>query len=299
MNILIIGSQGFIGSHVTNYLRHVSGYLVYGCDVVSANAENYVQLDVASGVFHQLLQEIPFDVCINCSGAASVPASIDNPKHDFTLNTSNVFCILDAIYKYRPQCKFINISSAAVYGNPTQVPTPETAPCAPISPYGYHKLLAEELCKMFYQQFGIATCSVRIFSAYGPGLRKQLFWDLYKKAKANPKKISLFGTGKESRDFIHAQDIAQALTLIIRSADFNGSIYNVANGESITIQRAAAQLLTALDYTGEIFFAGEVRIGDPINWCGSIDKIKKLGYVSTKTFETGISELALWLREQG
>lgn len=298
MRILIIGSQGFIGSHVTAYLRNISGYEVHGCDVVNTAAENYVQLDVATAGFIQLLQQIPFDVCINCSGAASVPASIHHPKHDFTLNTTNVFSILDAIRQYCPQCKFINISSAAVYGNPTQVPTPETAPCAPISPYGYHKLMAEELCKMFYHQFGMATCSVRIFSAYGPGLRKQLFWDLYKKTKSSPNKIELFGTGKESRDFIHGQDIAQALALIINKAYFTGSVYNVANGESITIRRAAIQLLIALGYTGEIFFAGEVRAGDPINWCSNIDKIKSLGYISTKTFEVGISELALWLREQ-
>jgi dTDP-glucose 4,6-dehydratase/UDP-glucose 4-epimerase len=298
MHILIIGSQGFIGSNVTNYLRQVNGYHVYGCDVVSVNQSNYVQLDVASNGFAHLLQQVAFDVCINCSGAASVPASLQNPQHDFTLNTTNVFYMLDAIRQYRPQCKFINLSSAAVYGNPTQVPTPETAACAPISPYGHHKHMAEELCKMFHQQFGLATCSARIFSAYGPGLKKQLFWDLFQKSKANPNKIELFGTGQESRDFIHVQDIAQALTLIINKAAFTGSIYNVANGKSITIQHATTQLLTALGYTGEVLFGGEVRIGDPINWCSNIDAIKNLGYTTTKTFEAGINELAAWLKEQ-
>lgn len=298
MHILIIGSQGFIGSHVTAYLRDISGYEVYGCDVVNIAAENYVQLDVASANFIQLLQQIPFDVCINCSGASSVPASITNPKNDFTLNTSNVFHMLDAIREHRPQCKFINLSSAAVYGNPQEVPTSEAAACSPISPYGHHKLMAEKLCHMFHQQFGLATCSVRIFSAYGPGLRKQLFWDLFKKAKANPNKIELFGTGQESRDFIHVEDIAQALTLIINKAAFTGSVYNVANGESITIQQASSQLLAALNYTGAIVFGGEVRAGDPINWCSNINKIKGIGYTTTKPFNEGINELAAWLKQE-
>jgi len=297
MNILVIGSQGFIGKYVTKYLEVISDYCVYGCDVVNATSANYIQLDSGSIDIAKLLQQVSFNVCINCSGAASVPASIIDPRKDYTLNTSNVFYILDAIRQYLPQCKFINLSSAAVYGNPKEIPTSEACICAPISPYGYHKLMAEQLCYLFYEQFGLSTCSIRIFSAYGPGLKKQLFWDIFQKAKGGTRHIELYGTGEESRDFIHVLDIAESILIIIKNAEFKGSIYNVANGVSIAIKEAVAQLLKALNYKGEVTFGGQVRIGDPINWCSNIDKIKTLGYTTSKYFEEGVLDTAAWLKK--
>ncbi len=72
--------------------------------------------------------------------------------------------------------------------------------------------MAEDVCKLFYEQYKIKCCSLRIFSAYGEGLKKQLFWDLYQKVKANPS-VVLFGSGNESRDFIHISDILLAYRL--------------------------------------------------------------------------------------
>ena len=94
------------------------------------------------------------------------------------LNVSNVFKQLDAIRKFQPGCKYINLSSAAVYGNPESLPISEDHHLDPISPYGNHKKMAEEVCADFYTNYRIPTCSLRIFSAYGAGLQKQLFWDL-------------------------------------------------------------------------------------------------------------------------
>ena len=93
--------------------------------------------------------------------------------------------ILVAIRDRNSSCKFINFSSAAVYGNPKFLPITENSVCKPLFPYGFHKLQSELLLTEYYNFFGLKTCSLRVFSAYGPLLKKQLFWDLYQKAIQN------------------------------------------------------------------------------------------------------------------
>ena len=173
-------------------------YSVMGCDVVTDySSKDYYQIDATNSDYHALFEKHEFDACINCSGAASVPLSLEFPLKDFNLNTVNVFKILEAIRTYQPKCKFINLSSAAVYGNPNQLPISENVALQPLSPYGIHKLQAEQIGKEFHDFYGMATCSLRIFSAYGNGLKKQLFWDLYQKI-LNSDSIELYGTGNYS-----------------------------------------------------------------------------------------------------
>ena len=184
MKILIIGSRGFIGHYLFSYFSE-KGNEVWGTDVVDdyINKERYFLIDASNSDYSSVFQSAEFDLCVNCSGAANVPESLKNPLRDYYLNTVNVFKMLEAIRKFQPACKFINLSSAAVYGNPKQMPVKEDARPDPLSPYGFHKLQAEQICKEFYDFYDIRTCSLRIFSVYGPGLKKQLFWDLYNKAK--------------------------------------------------------------------------------------------------------------------
>ena len=257
--ILIIGSKGFIGSHAYNYFSGSPGYESWACDVVVDYIDDhYFLIDSTNSDFNEIFETVAFDICINCSGAASVPESLVHPFRDFTLNVLIVGKILEAIRRNAPSCKFINLSSAAVYGNSLVLPVKEDAALQPISPYGYHKLQAENICEEFYRFYNIQTCSVRIFSAYGNGLKKQLFWDMAQKLKSS-KNVTLFGTGNESRDFIHIDDIVKAIELIITKGRFEATYYNIANGEEITIRDAAEKLQLLLGYQNKLAFAGDQR----------------------------------------
>lgn len=296
MKILIIGSKGFIGTHCVTYFSQHSN--LWECDVVNDyNNDRYFLVDATSADYTELFQHYQFDVCINCSGAASVPDSIINPQRDFTLNTVNVFKQLDAIRKFNPTCKYVNISSAAVYGNPETLPINEKQSLNPISPYGRHKKMAEDICEEFYSQFGIKTCSLRVFSAYGVGLKKQLFWDLYKKNKAS-NEIVLFGTGKESRDFIEVSDLVYAMDCVIKNGAFKGECINVANGEELSIQKVSTIFYNIINPSAKVTFAGENRKGDPVNWSANIDKLEQLGYSKKITIEKGLTTYIEWLKEQ-
>lgn len=295
MKILIIGSKGFIGSHCNRYFSDKAE--VWECDVVTDYVSpRYFIVDATNADYSNIFQANKYDVCINCSGAASVPDSLINPQRDFFLNTVTVFKLLDAIRKYNSNCKFLNISSAAVYGNPESLPVKESQAIKPLSPYGFHKKTAEDICAEFTTHYQINTCNIRIFSAYGNGLTKQIFWDLYKKTK-NSDTLELFGTGNESRDFIHVDDLVQQIHLITERSAFKGEVVNSANGKQIFIRDAVNTFIKQLAWTGKIQFMGAPRQGDPLNWEADISTLKKFGYKQQVPFEEGIKRYIKWLKE--
>ncbi|HQA73647.1 MAG: NAD-dependent epimerase/dehydratase family protein [Flavobacterium sp.] len=296
MNILIIGSKGFIGTHASNFFQEKK-HTVFGCDVVTDYTEKrYFQIDATNSDYQNVFKNNIIDVCINCSGAASVPLSLEFPLKDFNLNTLNVFKIADAIRLYQPSCKFINLSSAAVYGNPESLPIKESFGLKPLSPYGIHKMQAEQVLTEFNTFYNLKTCSVRIFSAYGNGLKKQLLWDLYHKFSSN-KPIELYGTGDESRDFIHVSDVVQAIALIIEEGTFDNQQINVANGQEFTIRYIAETFKSILNVKQNIVFNNKVKKGDPLNWCADISKLKALGYQNKVSIENGIEDYINWIEK--
>jgi UDP-glucose 4-epimerase len=297
MNILIIGAAGFIGSNCVNHFT-LQGYNVVAADVVPVNGiNNFVLLSSANTSFIELFQLQTFDFCINASGAASVPLSVQYPQRDFELNTYNVLKMLDAIHKYNPTCIFINFSSAAVYGNPEQMPIKEDILLKPLSPYGHHKLMAEQICREYQEFFNISTYSLRVFSAYGPGLKKQFFWDLNTKVKTGDV-IKLYGTGRESRDFIFIDDILAAVEIVIQNYSSLPHAINVASGTETTMKDAATTFLECVDSTALIEFGGQVREGDPLNWSADVTALKKFGFAPKHNLKQGLEKYTLWLKHE-
>jgi UDP-glucose 4-epimerase len=295
MKIIIIGSKGFIGHNLLTYFES-KRYDVWGADVVVdyVNSERYYLIDASNDDYNKVFQNQVYDVCINCSGAASVPDSLRNPERDYYLNTVNVFKILNAVKEFQPGCRFINLSSAAVYGNPKELPVREGTKPDPLSPYGIHKLQSEQICREFYDFFRIRTCSLRIFSVYGIGLKKQLFWDLYNKAKTgNP--FNLYGTGSESRDFINVLDLVKAIEIIIEFSSFRAEVINVANGEEILIKDAVSIFFSLFGRDIIYSFSGESRTGDPINWIADISKLNSWGYKPSLDIKTGLKQYYDWI----
>lgn len=296
MKVLIIGSKGFIGSHCLEYFTK-KGHIVVGCDIVGLLHENnYFKLDPENPDYKTVFKEYDFDFCINCSGAANVQESFIYPNRDFCLNIHSVQRILEALREYCQECKFLNISSAAVYGNPEFLPITESHKLNPISPYGYNKLIAELLCKEYYEIFTLRTASIRIFSAYGNGLKKQIFWDLYNKFNRNIS-VRMFGSGYESRDFIHIDDLVNQIDLVLNNANFNGDSINSANGMQITIREIVNEFANQLKFEGEILFTNDKRTGDPKNWEADISMMKLWGYNQTVKINEGIKRYLKWAKE--
>lgn len=297
MKVIVIGSRGFIGKHLHEDFLSI-GYDVFGADVVVdyVDTERYLLIDPSDTDFNSLFQYRKYDFCINCSGAASVPDSIKNPIRDYFLNTVNVFKILEAIKKYQPECKFVNLSSAAVYGNPKKLPIKESASLEPLSPYGIHKLHAEQICNEFTKFNQLKTCSLRIFSVYGVGLQKQLFWDLYTKTKTGLP-FKLFGSGEESRDFINVADLVKAIEVVMAQSDFNADVINVATGREVKIKDVVSFFFSFFQDEVKYSFSGESRKGDPNNWLADITKLESFGFRPSVDLFTGLERYYNWVNE--
>jgi UDP-glucose 4-epimerase len=298
MNILIIGSQGFIGTHLCSFFTH-KAHTVVGADVLEVPAHasfEYIKVSRLSAQWSELLQIKKFDICINAAGSGNVAYSVTHPLIDFEANTLDVIQLLDAIKTHQPSCKYIHLSSAAVYGNPVSLPIFEHSNIQPISPYGYHKQISEIICKEYAHLFDLKIAIIRPFSIFGNGLRKQLIWDMCNKFSTNDV-ITLFGTGNETRDFIHISDFVQLIEIVLEHSDFNCSIYNAASGIETKISDVANVFVDYYGGTKSVCFNGESKPGDPKNWCASIDSVRSIGFKPTANFATEIIAYIKWFNK--
>ncbi len=297
MKILVLGSNGFIGSNVLRYFRNKFPGTV-GCDVFAPVLydENFLLLDRNAPQFDKIFLQHTFDFCINASGSGSVQYSIQHPDEDYRLNAKNVFDILNAISKFNSRCRFLNFSSAAVYGNPEILPVSEKSRTKPLSPYGFHKLISEQICAEYYHLKKVMTCSMRVFSVYGEGLRKQLFWDIFQKARQNDV-VELFGTGEETRDFIHIIDLLGAIDCILEKSNFEADVINVANGIPLTIAEVAS-ISTSILSGVKIHFNNIVKPGDPIHLEADIGKLISYGFSVSVDFKKSVGEYYKWVELQ-
>ena len=117
------------------------------------------------------------DLVFHLAGGSAVGPSLNAPFEDFMRTTGTTARLLEWLRTHSPRSKLIVASSAAVYGDTHGAPADETRPPSPVSPYGFHKLMMEQLCQEYSQVFGLETAVLRMFSVYGEGLRKQLLWD--------------------------------------------------------------------------------------------------------------------------
>jgi len=299
LKILILGSEGFIGSHLINFYL-LKGYDVFGVDLFeqSHSKITYHQLLLNHDTLSDVLKQHTFDYCINAAGNGDVNLSVSNPEQDFKSNTFFTFQILEGLRLYNPSCKFLYFSSAAVYGNPEKLPVSETDSIKPISPYGWHKLLSENICKEYFELYNIQSAIVRPFSVYGPGLKKQILWDVFMKSAHQSDNIELWGGGQEARDFIYIDDLVVAIDLILSQPILKADIYNIASGEMTLINDVAYLLLKNLGINKSIVFNGLIHKGNPIQWKANISKLNNLGFVPNITIEKGLFNLAAWLKTQ-
>ena len=293
MNILIFGASGFIGHACYTFFS--IDHQVTGIDVQNKNNPN-ITIDLDFSKSKTLIQSGRFDVIINCAGSSNIQQSFTNPELDYDLNTRYVEKILICLNDYSAHTKFINLSSAAVYGNPDSIPISESQAIHPLSPYGKNKLSAEKIIHSFAINSGLKGLSCRIFSAYGIGLKRQFFYDLSTKFLQQPEQITLQGTGRESRDFIYISDIIAGLNVLIDKASFGGEVYNLANGIEVFIDEAAQLYSNLFGYTGQINYSQKQFEGYPLNWQADISKIKALGFEPKISLQSGLSFYSDWIK---
>jgi UDP-glucose 4-epimerase len=192
--------------------------------------------------------------------------------------------------------RLVAISSAAVYGAGHAGPVSEDQAPLPFSPYGYHKLMMEDLCRSYAASYGLPAVVVRLFSVYGSGLKKQLLWDLCAKMASGPHQLELGGTGEELRDWTDVRDVVRALELTMDlGVEANiMPVINVGTGQATSVREIAAQVLACWPTRPEVVFNGRSRPGDPFSLVADNSILRTMGFEWSIPVDKGIRDYVQW-----
>lgn len=302
MKVLVTGAAGFLGRNVSKLAR-ANGYEVAGIghgdlspeDLSTWGMTAWHQSDVTLTALQELT-DAP-DLIVHCAGSASVAFSVENPVADFRRTVDSTLAVLEFARTSAKEIRVVLTSSAGVYGLVNQLPIRVEESPNPISPYGLHKKIAEDLCRSYSKNYGIPTAIVRLFSVYGPGLKKQLLWDACRKLTRGEAEFS--GTGEETRDWIHVEDASRLLLVAADKASGDAPIVNGGTGESASVKAVLEVLSAKLSDAPSPRFNNSVRAGDPAHYKADIAEATSWGWSPQWHWRDGIGSYATWYSEHG
>jgi UDP-glucose 4-epimerase len=295
---LVTGGSGFLGFNAAQKLK-VGGFEVHGIGHGSPEMRTVVQSPFDSWTNDSVSIEslcdlgLKPDVIIHAGGGAAVGRSYADPREDFLRTVGSTSCVLDFIRVYSPDSFLIYPSSVAVHGQQPAEPIKTFSALNPVAPYGYHKFIAEELCRMYAKNFGVKHSIVRFFSIYGEGLKKQLLWDACMKFKSEARTVEFWGSGNEVRDWIHVDDAADLILNLAKTIN-PPELLNGGSGVGHSVQNVLQLLSGFMGSSQSIVFNGKARVGDPIYYVADIASTLELGWYPKVKLEAGLERFASW-----
>jgi nucleoside-diphosphate-sugar epimerase len=305
---LVTGAAGFIGSHLVDRLL-ADGIPVTGVDCftdyydpalkranllgaqrstgfrlleLDLGRDDLAALPEASVVFHQAAQ---------AGVRASWGADFSAYAHHNVLATQRL------LERYRDAQleRFVYASSSSVYGDAEKFPTGERSLPRPFSPYGVTKLAGEHLALLYGRNFSLPVVALRYFTVYGPRQRPDMAFHRFCRALLRREPITLYGDGRQSRDFTYVDDAIEANLRAWRSAAPQ-AVYNVGGGSQVEVLEAVRILERLLDARGELRFEPRPP-GDPLRTRADATLIERdLGFRPRTPIEDGLAREAEWAR---
>jgi len=151
----------------------------------------------------------------------------------------------------------------------------------------------------YARNFGLRVAVVRLFSVYGPGLRKQLLWDVCGRLAAGADVLELGGTGAELRDWFHVEDAARLICLAAERAASEPLLVNGGTGVAVPVRDIAQGLVEAMGRPVPVRFSGQSRHGDPERLVADTQRMQALGFAPQRGWREGLAEFAAWYQSQG
>lgn len=310
MKCLVTGAAGFIGSHLSRRLLQ-EGHDVTGLDCFTdfyprplkeRNIEplladkrfSLVERDALETDLGKLLEGV--DVVYHLAAQAGVRSSWGESFSVYVQNNIQVTQKLLETAKASRLVRFVYASSSSVYGLTPSLPMTETGLLYPLSPYGVTKLAAEQLCFLYFKNYGVPTVSLRFFTVYGPGQRPDMAFHKFFKAVAEGRPITIFGDGRQTRDFTFVEDIVEACLAAARLGR-EGEVYNIGGGHRETL----SDLLPLVEdiCRRPIQVARQARQkGDVPHTFADITKARReLGYSPRTVLRDGLAQEWDWIRK--
>jgi len=309
MICVVTGAAGFIGSHLSRRLIE-DQHRVIGIDTFTDDYPRWIkERNIAA-----LLKEKNFEfmakdlndldltdlfsrtqAVFHLAAKAGVRASWGKNFEVYVKNNVlNTQRMLEAA-KNSSLTKLVFASSSSVYGATPDLPMKETSPVAPLSPYGVTKLAAEKLCDLYYRNYGVPAVSLRFFTVYGPGQRPDMAFHVFLKAILRGQEITVFGDGRQTRDFTFVADIVEACRTAL-SAGPPGEVYNIGGGHRETL-RDLFPLLEEVCRTKVKVRLIDRQKGDVPDTWASIDKARRdLGYAPRTDLTLGLRQEWEWVQ---
>jgi UDP-glucose 4-epimerase len=307
MTMWVTGANGFIGRHLIRTLAD-AGHIVHGIgrgafedgDRQRAGLSQWQSGEIDAANLDALAARSgPPSTIFHLAGGASVGLSIAQPFEDFSRTVLTTARLLEWLRGSAPDCRLIVASSAAVYGAEHAGPISESAEPTPMSPYGQHKLMMEQLCRSYAVTFEIRSTVVRLFSVYGPHLRKQLLWDICSRLQRNEGTLDLGGTGAEIRDWTDVRDVTR---LLIKIGDLpqpeTFRVINGGSGRGTSVAEIANMLIANWGSNVTVRYSGVVRAGDPISLLAEDAGLRRLPFDWQIPIDRGIADYVRWFKGQ-
>jgi UDP-glucose 4-epimerase len=252
MKALVTGAAGFIGSTLAEKL------LADGADVVGLDCfTDYYPRPVKERNLSALIGQERFRFVESTIQQADLPGLLKDRTHVFHLaaqagvrkswgrdfgvytvnNIEATQVSLEAAASAAPALeRIVYASSSSVYGDGVAMPMREDALPQPVSPYGVTKLAAEQLCYLYFANYGVPTVSLRYFTVYGPRQRPDMGFHKFLRAALRGDAITVYGDGEQTRDFTFVHD-AVAATAAAGVRGVPGRVYNIGGGSRVTINQ--------------------------------------------------------------
>ena len=309
MTILVTGGAGFIGSHLVEELAKKGETVIVLDNLSTGKKENlpcddkviFIEGDITDKkLIHELFSFYQFSKVFHLAAVASVIKSVEQPEETHRTNFDGTLYLLNEAVK-RKVNKFIFASSAAVYGDIPDLPKKEDMPVKPLTPYAVDKYASERYVINAFNLYGLKTAAIRFFNVFGERQDPSspysgvisIFIDKIKRFKnGEDVNITIFGDGKQTRDFVYVKDVVKGLLLVSETERSDGKVFNLGTGKSISLLEILEILEDITGFLPPIKFEPE-RKGDIKHSEADISKIKQIGFQPSYSVKEGLYKLLI------
>jgi UDP-glucose 4-epimerase len=311
--VLVTGGAGFIGSHIAEAYLAAGWEVVVLDDLSRGHQRNipsgarFVKADVRTPEARKVLADGGFTVLNHHAAQIDVRVSVDEPALDAGINVVGLVNLLDGAGAGGVRRVVFASSGGVVYGDPDVVPTPETAPKAPISPYGVSKLAGEYYMRALGALRGFEVVAMRYANVFGPRQDPKSeagVVSIFVSRLLEQRPLTVFGDGKQTRDYVFVRDVARANVLASTAAVPAGSTiddiaFNIATARQTNVLELA-ELVGKVMAQKPVIEMAPARPGELYRSSLDISKAgKMLGWKPEFGFAEGLPQLVDWFRKEG
>lgn len=310
LRLLVTGGAGFIGSHLVDALLSMNNQVVVydNFDEYYLGKEKNIRHNLKKPSFTLIRADIldyetllrslkGIDIVFHLAAQSGVRFSVKNPEKTTRVNVFGTLNVLKAAKEANIK-KVIVASSSSVYGQPKYVPVDEKHPLEPISIYGASKLAVEKYCQIFNDQLSRPVLILRYHTVYGPRQRPDMAIHKWTKAIFKGKPITIYGDGKQTRDFTFIGDIVDGTIKVAETENVHGEIFNLGGGTRLSINNVVKLLIGTSEVDNVQVIYEPPKLGEVSDTHADITKARKMiGFNPKVKLKEGVKCFIEWYKK--